>query len=85
MDALLENKENFVSSTWGLAIAISDIEEADVVDAEPVRHGRWLHLGGDEWNCSKCGEVIYTEGSWEIPNKKYCHECGAKMDLEELK
>lgn len=50
------------------------------VDAELVRHGRWRHLGGDEWCCTVCGEVIYTEGSWEKPTHKYCHECGAKMD-----
>lgn len=23
-----------------------------------------------------------TEGSWEKPEKKFCHECGAKMDKE---
>lgn len=45
-----------------------------------VRHGEWSHLGGDEWCCTVCGEVIHTEGSWEKPTKKYCNECGAKMD-----
>lgn len=45
-----------------------------------LRHGRWEHLGGDEWCCPVCGEVTTTEGSWEKPSKKYCHECGAKMD-----
>lgn len=44
---------------------------------------KWAHLGGDEWCCSSCGNVIHTEGSWEKPGKKYCEECGAKMDLEE--
>ena len=44
---------------------------------------KWVHLGGDEWCCSSCGNVIHTEGSWEKPGKKYCEECGAKMDLEE--
>lgn len=56
------------------------IDDAPVVDAEPVRHGRWAHLGGDEWCCSHCSDVIHTEGSWEKPTKKYCSECGAKMD-----
>ena len=45
-----------------------------------VKHGTWEHLGGDEWCCSDCGHVITTEGSWEKPTKKYCEECGAKMD-----
>lgn len=45
--------------------------------------GKWVHLGGDEWCCSACGEVEHTEGSWEHPLKdrewKYCRTCGAKM------
>ncbi len=58
------------------------IETMPAVDAEPVRHGRWRHLGGDEWCCTMCGEVIHTEGSWERPSDKYCRECGARMDGE---
>lgn len=46
----------------------------------PVIYGRWAHLGGDEWCCSACGFVITTEGSWDRPTKKYCEDCGAKMD-----
>lgn len=56
------------------------LDEQPTVDAEPVRHGEWRHLGGDEWCCTICGEVIHTEGSWEKPTRKYCHDCGAKMD-----
>lgn len=56
------------------------LEKAPTVDAVPVVHGRWTHLGGDEWCCSACGFVITTEGSWEKPTKKYCEDCGAKMD-----
>lgn len=56
------------------------IDDAPTIEAEPVRHGEWAHLGGDEWCCTVCGEVIHTEGSWEKPTKKYCNECGAKMD-----
>lgn len=61
-------------------VDVGDIEDAPAVDAAPVVHGRWMHLGGDEWCCSHCGVVITTEGSWEQPTYKYCHECGAKMD-----
>lgn len=43
------------------------------------RRGEWAHLGGDEWCCTACGEVITTEGSWEKPKKKFCYECGADM------
>lgn len=57
---------------------LEGIPDANVV---PVVHGRWVHLGGDEWCCSACGFVITTEGSWDKPTKKkYCEDCGAKMD-----
>lgn len=45
-----------------------------------VRGARWAHIGGDEWLCTACGFVITTEGSWDKPTKKYCEDCGAKMD-----
>ena len=59
---------------------IADTRPADVA---PVVHGRWAHLGGDEWCCSACGFVITTEGSWDKPTKKYCEDCGAKKEGEE--
>lgn len=61
--------------------ALDFIPTADVA---PVVHGRWVHLGGDEWCCSACGFVISTEGSWEKPTKKYCEDCGAKMEGESI-
>lgn len=60
----------------------SMVSTAPTVDMAPVVHGRWMHLGGDEWFCSACGLVISTEGSWEKPAKKYCEDCGAKMEGE---
>lgn len=61
----------------GVYAVIAAFPAADVA---PVVHGRWAHLGGDEWCCSACGFVITTEGSWDKPTKKYCEDCGAKMD-----
>ena len=57
--------------------ALENIPSADVA---PVVYTRWAHLGGDEWCCPVCGFVITTEGSWDKPTKKYCEDCGAKMD-----
>ena len=54
--------------------------ELPTADVAPVVHTRWAHLGGDEWCCPVCGFVITTEGSWDKPTKKYCEDCGAKMD-----
>ena len=60
------------------------IDKCPTIDVVPVVHGRWVHLGGDEWCCSACGFVITTEGSWDKPTKKYCEDCGAKMKGESI-
>ena len=58
------------------------IEALPAADVAPVVYGRWAHLGGGEWCCSACGFVLTAEGSWDKPTKKYCEDCGAKMDGE---
>ena len=55
------------------------VAQQPTVEAIPVVHGEWRHIGGDEWCCSECGNVISTEGSWEKPTGKFCEECGADM------
>lgn len=62
------------------AKVLRGVEEDPAADVAPVVHGRWAHLGGDEWCCSACGFVLTTEGSWDKPTKKYCEDCGAMMD-----
>ena len=59
---------------------ICEVDAQTAANVAPVVHGRWEHLGGDEWCCTVCGFVITTEGSWDKPTKKYCEDCGAKMD-----
>ena len=64
----------------GFQAGLLEVIRQPTIEDEPVKHGRWEHLGGDEWYCTNCGEVISTEGSWDKPTYKHCHECGAKMD-----
>ena len=55
---------------------ISALEVSPAVDAEPVRHGKWLYVGygkPDAWDCSECG-VMVTKQYF------YCPRCGARMD-----
>lgn len=61
----------------------SMVSHFPAADVAPVVHGRWAHFGGDEWCCSACDFIITTEGSWDKPTKKYCENCGAKMDEKE--
>ncbi len=58
------------------------IKSAPSVEAEPVRHGRWIekpYLLGTSRFCSLCGS------NYGMPHEVYnfCPNCGAKMDLEE--
>lgn len=78
-DRLGLGEHSFVERVFsdGVRTIIAGIPAADVA---PVVHTRWAHLGGDEWLCPACGFVITTEGSWDKPTKKYCEDCGAKMD-----
>lgn len=64
------------------AVDVSDVDEAPTIDAEPVRHGRWewKDFRGDGSLILCCSECLETEGARETSN--YCHNCGAKMDLE---
>lgn len=73
-------KCNATTPKWTPARVKTLLLRQPAADVELVRHGRWEHLGGDEWCCSVCGFVITTEGSWDNPTQKYCEECGAKMD-----
>lgn len=58
--------------------AIEEFENASTIDAEPVRHGRWIIDKGDMW-CSECGYEDVTENG-EPEDYHYCPNCGAKMD-----
>lgn len=78
LELLARHEDRFRQSVvLGIIETIRAMEAADVA---PVVHTRWAHLGGDEWCCPVCGFVITTEGSWDKPTKKYCEDCGAKMD-----
>lgn len=65
-----------------MEVAITCVEQTQDADVAPVVHGSWEHLGGDEWMCTNCGYVISTDGAGSAPERKYCEECGARMDLE---
>ena len=69
-----------VEGCFSNMISAYDVILLPAADVAPVVHSRWAHFGGDEWGCPVCGFVITTEGSWDKPTKKYCENCGTKMD-----
>lgn len=62
------------------------IDEAPTIDAEPVRHGKWIfkeHIVTTDMSigcfvCSECGCV-----SGNAIGNNYCFHCGAKMETKE--
>ena len=76
--------------TIGIQLAV-DIQPT--VDAAPVKHGKWNHIGTlklyvgmsvetcSEFRCSVCDspQTFFVP----IAHYHYCPQCGAKMDLEE--
>lgn len=57
------------------------IDAQPTIDAEPVRHGKWIGYAGTIGNeCSVCGKWIdVLQGTAEM---NYCPNCGARMDKE---
>lgn len=60
------------------------IDEQPTVDAEPVRHGKWVlieDMYDDHWQCSACGiEWTFIDGTAMENGAYYCPHCGAKLD-----
>lgn len=57
------------------------VREQPTIDAEPVRHGKWIGYAGTIGNeCSVCGKWIdVLQGTAEM---NYCPNCGCRMDAE---
>ena len=54
------------------------LKTSPTIEAEPVRHGRWIFRMNGSCACSECDETFY----YEIGN--YCPNCGAKMDVTDI-
>ena len=62
------------------------VKDAPAVDAAPVVHGRWIPISEQ---IVRNGHVLFADGvecsvcREGHSDRKYCEECGTKMDLEE--
>lgn len=75
-----QSKPRMFKTAEKATLGLNYVDTDDIVEYAEQKHGEWAYIGGDEWCCTNCGEVISTEGRWERPSYNYCHECGAKMD-----
>lgn len=96
-DALIRDVESFNRplcddyhmKDYVLDQILTDIKNAPTIDAEPVRHGKWIpryiKIAGRDYKhgmqCSVCAEpALDVEGDDYLTD--YCPWCGARMDAE---
>lgn len=89
-DALLEDARcdnALVAYLGGIETIQNIINDQPTIEAEPVKHGRWVPIEYDGyadgnpvwdlWECSECQEEHSGDEDTLTP---YCPNCGAKMD-----
>ena len=88
VDALMSKA--FTDERGYNVVYVDDILKEPTVDAEPIKHGRWIDVttpllaifGDCRYKCSSCG--YYLDHKPNIINggkgNAYCDCCGAKMD-----
>ena len=58
------------------------IDDAPTIEAEPVKHGRWIEAENDlriSGYCSSCGWEAHMYED-DVIGMPYCPNCGARMD-----
>ena len=72
----LQKYEGICPHPASRCVEFRTIKQISAIDAEPVRHGRWIQttLKG-YYECSACG---YEHTS--NPDQRFCSYCGARMD-----
>lgn len=73
----LRNSDISVGLRMGIKTCLTFLNNANTIEAEPVKHGRWVpfhsEAAGDVQYCSVC-EIGFDA------KMDYCPHCGAKMD-----
>lgn len=58
---------------------IAEIAGLPTIEAEPVKHGRWIRKNNSfpqRYFCTECGEG-------DVGRFAFCHHCGVRMDLKD--
>jgi len=86
-DALNLEYEVDMADDWKTAHEIANIVKyAPTVDAEPVKHGKWIKADSQQYfrkhyplfTCSECGYRKDSQKKWN-----YCPNCGCRMDKDD--
>lgn len=66
-----------------LEYCIGLVQCEPIIEAEPVRHGRWVYGEDVDIQCSECGKDAMSDWmKYTQVYSNYCPHCGAKMDLK---
>jgi len=80
---MYERLKSYYGDAW--RDAQEEIDNAPTIDAEPVRHGKWItYCKTKDSNlliCSEC-KMLFNVGMGRIDESHYCPNCGARMDAE---
>jgi hypothetical protein len=78
-DALLEKSWDADTRVGYVQVVdVGDIEEAPTIEAEHVKHGKWVKdESRDMLRCSVCKNFCVENWYYWL---RYCPDCGAKMD-----
>lgn len=52
------------------------LNNAPTIEAEPIRHGKWIENDNGTYSCSECKSWIPKEQHYYA---RYCLHCGAKL------
>lgn len=82
---LMDDAAYDFSKKLNLAQCLLYVENAPTIEAEPVRHGRWIDKG-EYAVCTECDGRSGTQYDGLEPialMTQFCQNCGAKMDMNE--
>ena len=70
----------------GFSDAVFMVGRSQSIEAEPVRHGRWVArkeiFDGEQEQVDAIGCSLCGKSQRALRRTPYCPNCGAKMDLE---
>ena len=73
----MKDNDNDLSRKENIAQILLRIETEPTIEAEPVRHGRWIKQENGMNVCSVCGVK-------RVSRFNFCGNCGAKMDADHI-
>lgn len=81
-DALKGDFREWLSENSDYRTILQIIDGAPTIEAEPVRHGRWIEIGADKRGRGGIQKCTACNGIYPYKCKR-CPNCGAMMDAKE--